>query len=370
MAEAGLAALVVSGPENVLYCTGYESMPAAISRRHDYCAIVTPADVLLVAPAINLAAAVGAGLPRDDVYPYGEFHFGGDGPGAYHGGADADFAAAFARAARRLPPGCAFAGRIGVETGILPAAALAAIPGEPDLAAAAFMLRVRAVKLAEEIELMRSAARMTELAIEAGIAAARRGVTDKAVSRAVAAAMAAAGGFPRNVTVVGGPHSAYVDAFPAERPLADGDLLRFDVGCSYYGYKSDLARTAVIGPPSQLQADRYGALLDGLHAEMRAAGAGVPAREVFAAGLDRIHARGFAAFRRHHLGHAIGLAVYEHPGITPQAPDELELGATFCFETPYYEPGWGGMMCEDTGIVTVDGFTPISSIDRSLRQLQ
>ena len=42
-------------------------------------------------------------------------------------------------------------------------------------------------------------------------------------------------------------------------------------------------------------------------------------------------------------------------------------GSTFCIETPYYEPGWGGMMVEDTGLVTDDGFALFSTIDRTLR---
>jgi Xaa-Pro aminopeptidase len=40
---------------------------------------------------------------------------------------------------------------------------------------------------------------------------------------------------------------------------------------------------------------------------------------------------------------------------------------TFCFETPYYELGWGGMMVEDTLVITETGCTLLTESDRSLR---
>lgn len=52
------------------------------------------------------------------------------------------------------------------------------------------------------------------------------------------------------------------DALSTERPLEPRDLLRFDVGCSYYGYQSDIARTGVVGEPTKLQAQRFAALLE------------------------------------------------------------------------------------------------------------
>lgn len=256
-----------------------------------------------------------------------------------------------------------------IELDYFPISARSLIPAGATDAAGRFMLGVRSVKLTGELELMRFAARITEEAIEAGMAAAQPGVTDKQVAAVVAAHMSAHGGFTRNVTVVGGLHSAYSDAFPLQRPLEEGDLLRFDVGCSYFGYKSDLARTAVIGAASQLQMDRYNALQEGLCAEIEAIRPGITAGEVFEAGMKCIASLGFKEFKRHHLGHAIGLAVYEHPVITPDCPDLIPNGSVFCLETPYYEPGWGGMMCEDTGVVSSDGFVMLSTIDRSLREL-
>jgi Xaa-Pro aminopeptidase len=359
-------ALLLFSPENFLYVSGYESMPAAINRRYLYCAAVTPDRLLLVVPAADFAAAIASGIPVCDVITYGTFYFSGETESAHIDPQNADFAAALGKALSVLAPR-----RVGIEMDHAPAAALHILDqrGIAHADAVAFMLAVRSVKLPGEAALLRCAARITEAAIEVGMASARAGVTDKEVAAVVAATMSRGGGYPRNVTVVGGLHSAFADAFPAERRLAPGDLLRFDIGCSYYGYKSDLARTAVIGEPTSKQANRYEALRIGLQTEVDLARAGVAAKDIFTAGLEAVKEAGFPEFRRHHLGHAIGMAVYEAPVIAAASSHQLEAGSVFCFETPYYEPGWGGMMCEDTGIVTESGFELISFMDRNLRVL-
>ena len=360
----GIDAVVVASPENVLYATGYESMGATINRRYAYAAIVTSADILLVAPAADFAPAIDAGLEPGHVFPFGTFFFSGDTPSAHtevrHPSFDAAFAAALSGLACR---------RVVAEEAFLPRAATAAIAARSEHVADAspWMLALRGIKLPFEVALLRQVTEITQAAIEAGIAAAAVGVTDKEVAAVVASRMSLGGGLPRNLTVVGGLRSALADAMSTERPLQPGDLLRFDVGCSFYGYKSDMARTAVIGEPTHLQATRYAALLAGLEAEIELLRAGVRASDVFETGVAAVERHGLRPFRRQHIGHAIGMAVYEHPVITPDCDAVLTAGSTFCIETPYYEPGWGGMMVEDTGLVTDDGFELFSTIDRTLR---
>ncbi|MBP1845579.1 Xaa-Pro aminopeptidase [Rhizobium petrolearium] len=365
METEGIGAVVVASPENVLYASGYESMGATINRRYAYAAIVTLADVLLVTPAADFAPAIDAGLKPDCVYPFGTFFFSGETSSAHSAMRHVSFDAAFAEALSRIAPTRTIVAEIAFLTG----AALDALSrrGEKVVDASAWMLGLRGTKLPFEIALLKQTTRMTERAIEAGIAAAAVGVTDKEVAAVVASQMSLSGGLPRNVTVVGGLRSALADAMSTERPLERGDLLRFDVGCSFYGYKSDVARTAVIGEPTKLQASRYDALLAGLEAEIGMLKAGVRASDVFRKGVGVVEHHGLRPFRRQHIGHAIGMAVYEYPVITPDCEEKLLAGSTFCIETPYYEPGWGGMMVEDTGLITDDGFELFSSTDRSLR---
>jgi Xaa-Pro dipeptidase len=355
LAAAPFDAVVLTAPEDVQYATGYRSVAGQLHRSHPMAALVSGDRVVLVAPASEAAPAVDAGIAADDIVPFGRFYFAGPGPAAAMSDRNADFAAALKKAYGLLGRG-----RVAVA-GDLPADI-----GEDD--ATAWMLGVRAVKLPGEQELLREAARLAERGIEAALARAAAGVTERELAAEVATAMAADGGTPRFTVVTAGERSALGDAFAADRPLASGDLLRFDVGCVYEGYWSDIARTAVVGEPTARQQAYYDALLAGVQAEFAAARPGATAGAVFDAAVAEVERTGGPTpYRRHHAGHAIGLSVYEHPIVGPGRDTELVPGMVFCLETPYYELGWGGMMVEDTGVVTGEGFELFTSIDRSLR---
>lgn len=364
LSQSGKDVLIVSGVDNVLYVTGYESLPGVMNAAHRMLAIVTDTKLILVAPAADFAPAITSGMPAEDVIPYGTFYFSGESPSSTLNVQHKDFVSAIKEGLSRVS-----AKRALVQWDIIPSESKYSLASWCDDIAPAteWMLGVRAVKSAMEQVMLRHVGRITERALEAGIAAAAVGVTDKEVANVVAAAMSAAGGLPRNVTTAGGLRSALADVMASEHPLAAGDLLRFDLGCSYYGYKSDIARTAVIGEPARLQQDRYDALLIGLETAVAAANVGVQAYDIFHQTITAVESKGLKSYRRHHVGHAIGLSTYELPVVTPSNTTRLLLGSTFCLETPYYEPGWGGMMVEDTGVVTEDGFECFTQIDRSLR---
>jgi Xaa-Pro aminopeptidase len=325
-------------------------------------ALVTGDDTWLVCPASDTAAACDAGIPGDRVVPYGRFYFAGDGPAAAMSDRHDGFGPALAEGLSALGNGR----RAGVE-GPASAAVDAALGGGSTVDATAWMAAVRRVKLPAEQALLRRAANLAEAGIEAGLAAAGAGVTEREIAARVAAEMAAGGGEPRFVVVTSGPRSALSDAFASERACRPGDLLRFDIGCVYAGYWSDIARTAVIGEPTARQRAFYGALLAGVEAEFTAAKPGTTAGRVFEAAVATVEGQGIRPYRRHHAGHAIGLSVYEAPIVGAAVDLALEPGMVFSLETPYYELGWGGMMVEDTGVVTADGFELFTGIDRSLR---
>jgi Xaa-Pro aminopeptidase len=167
--------------------------------------------------------------------------------------------------------------------------------------------------------------------------------------------------------VTGGERSALADAAPTGRRLRPGDLLRFDVGCVLDGYWSDVGRTAVVGDPTAKQARRYNAIYAGEQAQLEAARPERSARELFDIAVEAVEARGLSPYRRHHCGHGIGSEVYEPPIIGPSSDIPLRAGMTFCFETPYYELGWGGMMVEDTVVITETGSEMLTRSDRTLR---
>jgi Xaa-Pro aminopeptidase len=75
---------------------------------------------------------------------------------------------------------------------------------------------------------------------------------------------------------------------------------------------------------------------------------------------------GIPDYRRHHIGHAIGLEMYEAPLLVEGSDARLEAGMVVNVETPYYESGYGGFQIEDTVLVTEAGGELLTKADRTL----
>jgi Xaa-Pro aminopeptidase len=237
------------------------------------------------------------------------------------------------------------------------------------MSAGPWVRSVRAVKLPGEIDRLSEAARLAEEGIAAAMESARPGASEQDLAAIVAATMSARGGMPRFVVVTAGERSALSDARATARPLRPGDLVRFDVGCTVDGYWSDVGRTAVVGGPDRRQADRYEAILAGEDAQLAVIRPGVSAGELFDVAVGAVEGAGLRPYRRHHCGHGIGLAVYEPPIVSPGEDTVVVPGMVLCLETPFYELGWGGMMVEDTVLVTGEGHRRLTASDRALREI-
>ena len=77
-------------------------------------------------------------------------------------------------------------------------------------------------------------------------------------------------------------------------------------------------------------------------AAIKAARPGVRACELFRIAVETTRKAGIPDYRRHHVGHCLGLEVYDDPSVTPDNQTVLEENMVLNIETPYYELGWGG----------------------------
>jgi Xaa-Pro aminopeptidase len=368
--SAPFDAFLAASVANLDYGTGYRSMSGAVFGTMGVGAFITPERSVMAGPVADAAPALESGIAEDDYVPYGTFFFEStQGHAASRmSGERSSFVQSLTAAAGRA--GLSHA-TIGIDEAAL-GPALAGqlsreLPEAKFVDASSWALQVRARKLPEEIHLLERAARLAEDGVAAAIEAATVGISERELANVVARTMADGGGMPRFVVVASGPRSALADTFATDRTLLPGDLVRFDVGCLVDGYWSDIGRTAVVGEPDASQTKRYNAIFEGEDQQLARIRPGIPARDVFAIAIDAVERKGIVPYRRHHCGHGIGLDVYEPPIVNPATETPLEAGMTFCLETPYYELGWGGMMVEDTIVVTDDGHTRFTVTDRGLR---
>jgi Xaa-Pro aminopeptidase len=231
------------------------------------------------------------------------------------------------------------------------------------------MLRVRAVKTCYEIEMLRQSSTCTEKAIMDSLAVAANHATDIEIQSAFKKSLIDSGAEHLFSAIGVGTRSCFPNVVPEGTHLERGGLLRYDAGCRFQGFPSDLARNAVIGTAPERVRQIYQAMLNGEEAAIQFMRPGVLASEVFEVAMEATRKSGVSHYRRHHCGHAIGLDIYESPIIRPDDSTPLEAGMTFCIETPYYEVGLGGIQVEDLVVVTEDGSELLTALSRDLFEL-
>lgn len=363
-----IGAAISCDPPTKGYLSGYHSMSdpypsyhsAAVASRDKTALVVSAADA---GPALEIL-----GDPTL-VFRYGLFYFerSADGPAVEY---DAPGFGTFEEAVMAAVSGLAPKGlKLGVD-GSRGADLITLLgAGRPVVDISDAVIRSRATKLPGELVRLR---RATQL-VEAGIDAIRRefkvGMSEWELAGLVASEMVRGGGLPEFISLTTGPRSALADAYPTWRKIQAGDLVRLDAGCVVDGYKSDMARSFVVGDASKLITTRYKAIAEGLEAELSAVRCGAKVRDVYLAAVNATRGAGIPSYRRHHCGHGIGLSGYDYPLINEASEALLADGMCLCVETPFYELGWGGMMIEDTIRVTDKGFDPITTIPRQLFHL-
>lgn len=220
--------------------------------------------------------------------------------------------------------------------------------------------RARAVKEPSEISRLASAAHATDKAIWEAFATATPGRSEQAVAADFQRRLLDNGSDTIAFCVLGsGENAAMAHPFASERVLKDGDLLRVDVGGSFHGYYSDLARTMVVGRASEHQRDVYRRLWDVHETVIGAVRPGVRASELYrlcAATFERLG----LSFKMSHIGHSLGIGLHESPMLKPQDDTELAPGMVLAVEPMHFEPTGERYHVEDLVEVTPNGHRVVS----------
>jgi Xaa-Pro aminopeptidase len=229
---------------------------------------------------------------------------------------------------------------------------------------------IRAVKTEEEIRRLTESLRLNEQAITAAIGIATTGVQEEDLIREYERTVVSAGGVPVFAEITFGRRAA-VGALPIQDGvLQEGTIVRFDVGCKLEGYCSDIARLfAFRGAPLPRAVKLYDALVKGEEDAIGVMRPGTPVKQVFATAVESVRAAGIPDYKRNHVGHAIGLEVYETPMLNAAEDMPLEAGMVFEVETPYYEIGFAGLQIEDTVVVREQGAEVLTRLPRGIEPL-
>lgn len=251
--------------------------------------------------------------------------------------------------------------KVGVEGATMTVAQKAHLEGKlPDLELAStkdLVEDLRRRKDAEEVSLLREAARIADEAFDWIVERLGPGRTEREIALDLEVEMRRRGADSVSFEpIVGsGPLSAHIHHTPSDRELVTGDLVLLDFGARWQGYCSDLTRTLALGSASAHHKEVYATVLAAQTAGIDAIKAGVECAAVDGAARKVIDDAGYGATFGHGLGHGLGLDIHEAPRFHRKSEDTLVAGDVMTVEPGVYETGSGGIRIEDDVLVTADG---------------
>ncbi|MEU6608313.1 Xaa-Pro peptidase family protein [Streptomyces shenzhenensis] len=382
MAEERLDAVVSTTAENLMYLTGIDSVHLGMfphsGRAFAVLSQDTRAGAVFVCGRCEVDQFLDADEPIREAVGYGPFFrevpeevaLGPQDELLREVSWDTRFDTALSALGHAIRSTCPGGGRVGVDEEGVPADFLEALAKELSgwqiVPAAQHLRWVRQVKTPQELERIAAAAAVAENAIRATVAITEQGVTERELVREFNRSVAAQGGVPKFTLIRIGANAVAGQRRPTGTPLQRGQAIWFDVGAVVGGYWCDIARVCTLGEPDTRLARLYDAVLAGEQQALDAARPGMSGHQLFDLTVDSVRAAGIPHYRRNHVGHGIGVEVYDPVLIRPGSTGELEPGTVVNIETPYYEFGFGCVHVEDPFVVGSDGNRLLTTLPRDL----
>lgn len=349
LAAHGLDAMVSCSPENFAYAAGFV-VPSQPLIRHRHAMVIVTADARTELFAVDMeASTVKRRAPEIPTRIWAEF--------------TDDAMLVLADQLKDL--GLA-KGRIGMEMDYLPAGDLlrlqAALPQACFEPCEHILARLRQIKTAEEIVLLRRLSRIADQAITDALAAVKAGDSE----------MDIAGHLTRNVYALGAEHfklmiiatgerSSLPNVGPSERRLQARDVCRVEIFSVIDGYQAGVCRTAVVHEAPPKAEEIWAHLVDCKYQIMEMVKPGASCRAIYDAFIAKLSQMKLPPIS--FVGHGIGLHLHEDPYLgktpilgRPGSDAVIEEGMVLGFEPLCYETGHGfGMQNKDMLLVAGSG---------------
>lgn len=230
------------------------------------------------------------------------------------------------------------------------------------------VLAQRMVKDAGEIEILRSAVRINERALESVLAKLGPDWTEQEIAYELEATIRRLGatGFSFDPIVGAGPGGAKPHYQSGQALVGDYPTLLVDWGTKLGGYASDLTRSFHFGDPPAKFLSAYEAVLDSQLAAISEIRPGASCKSIDAAARNVLKKAGLGEYFVHGLGHGVGLQIHESPRLSAVSEDVLEPGMVITVEPGVYFEGEFGIRIEDDVLVTEDGHEVLSQMPKGL----
>jgi Xaa-Pro dipeptidase len=348
MQSAGLDAMISCSPENFAYLTGFV-VPSQPLIRHRHAMVIVTADGTTAIFGVDMeATTIKRREPDTPSRIWAEFTD-----------------SAMAVLASQLQELGLEAARIGIEMDYLPAGDFVrlarALPKAQFSGNEAILARLRQIKTADEIVLLRRLSRIADQSITDALAAVKTGDTEMDIAAHMTRNIYTLGAEHFKLMIVAtGERSQLPNVGPSERKLQVEDVCRVEIFSVIAGYQAGVCRTAVVQRAPAHAEKIWQNLVECKYLLMDMIKPGASCRAIYEAFIRKLSELNLPPIS--FVGHGIGLHLHEDPyiGKTPEigktGDAQIEAGMVLGVEPLCYQTGYGyGMQNKDMMLVTETG---------------
>lgn len=240
--------------------------------------------------------------------------------------------------------------------------------------ASSILTEARIIKNRDEINSIRRACRIADLAINSALAEAREGISESELAGVVESVFRKNGAEHASMMpcIFSGDHPRLGYICSSDRKINSGELVRIDIGCVVDGYCCCIARTGFVGQMDPEVTEAYAFLRETLSAGIESVRPGITNTQVHKSMHDTLQKKSKGKYGLDSYGgHGIGLGLHEQPMIGSfSAVSEIVLqpGMVFAIEPSIRLAGKGWLGLEDNVAVNQDGVDVLSHAKFELQE--
>lgn len=233
------------------------------------------------------------------------------------------------------------------------------------------ILKLRAVKDNEEIQILREAAALGSEGYDYLIDLLKEGITeaDLAIELEIFWKRRGSQAIAFDPIIAFGTNSSMPHYRVGQHKLKKGESILIDIGVNLAHYHSDMTRVVFFGEPDPKIVAIYEIVRKAQEKALDLCKPGTPIADLDACARESISQAGYGENFTHSLGHGVGLEIHELPMIRNQKESvlpKLEEGMVITVEPGIYLPGIGGVRIEDTIAITKEGHENLTNRSKEL----
>lgn len=234
------------------------------------------------------------------------------------------------------------------------------------------MLNARQIKSKKEIEYLKEAAHISDIAFSETLKIIKEGITEKEIAAHLEYIQRLNGAEDKSfeTIVASGHRSSMPHGVASDKKIARNEFITMDFGCFYNGYASDMTRTIFFGDKDKISSEQqriYDLVYKGQTMGIEMLKPGVTGSSVDLAVRNYFKENGdMDKYFGHSLGHSFGLEVHESPYCSRVCDDVLQENMVMTVEPGIYIENFCGVRIEDDILITKDGHERITKSPREL----